>query len=242
MINEKRFVDKIWISLFYMGQFIILIASFYAFDDLPMKTQPVAAITSSFVYFISSFLFVRIPNKPENFRNHHIRLLWIGIAEIILAILFWTVIKPRTEFALWGRGFNLMFGMIGMVNAYSAIMFYMFPKIFHNILTPTPNPLSEFPGSVQEIIDKGRKWVNGSVGITISVFFLIGVIGNTVLTIKFNDESNDFFLSVVGLGFLIGFALGTILTFKWQKWARKSGISEEQLKTAARLAGLWWPK
>lgn len=171
MINEKRFIDKVWSTLFYIGQFIILIASFYAFDDLPMKTQPIAAITSSFAYLISSFLFSRIPNKPENFRNYHIRLLWIGIAEIVLAILFWTMIKPRTEFALWGRGINLMFGMIGMVNVYSAIMLYMFPKIFQNIFTPTPNPLSEFPISIQEIIDKGRKWVNGSVAITFLCFF-----------------------------------------------------------------------
>lgn len=45
----------------------------------------------------------------------------------------------------------------------------------------------------------------------------------------------------VGIGFLVTFTLYYVVTIKWQQWARESGIAEEELKAAAKIAGLWWP-
>ena len=241
MIKEKKALDKAGVILFNIGYLLVAIVSGSVLFNLPFEAHLGLAITSSLAWFVSSFLFARIPNKSEKYRNLHFRWFWMGLIQVILAVLFWTAIKPHTELGLWGRLINMMLGFYGFMTLYMALVSYFFPKILQTVLTPPPNPLDKFPKSTQEIIDRGRNWINGSAGISLFVFFIIGASSYLIRVIKYKDESIDFLLIGVGLGIAVGIILSIIFTYKWQGWARQSGLPEEELKEAAKSAGLWWP-
>ena len=89
---------------------------------------------------------------------------------------------------------------------------------------------------------EGRKRVGNPTALTLLIFVMIGAIGYILSIFIFHDTNLNIFFIPAGLGFLIGFTLNIVTTYKWQRWARQSGIPEEALKEAAKSAGLWWPQ
>jgi hypothetical protein len=242
MSPKKNFLDNVWVMMFYLGMIFVPSISISPFTKLSLKSQSALALLSSFCWIASSFLFTRIPTKLEISKNYQLRFLAAGIVQAVLAVLFQTLLKPRTEVASWTAYFNFIFGFISFLIFYIVLVFYIFPSLSKKISNIESDPLSKSPSRIREIINNGRKWINGSIGFTVALFFVIGVVGNFVADHKYNNNSGNFFFICTALGFGIAFTLGIVLTYKWQAYARKSGISEKELKSAANLAGLWWPK
>jgi len=241
MIKEKT-LDKFWVILFKIGYLLVAILSLSFLLNLPFESHLVLAITSSLAWFVSSLLFARIPDKLEKHQNLHFRWFWVGLIQVILAILFWIAIKPNTEFALWGRLINMMLGIYGFLTLYGALVSFFFPRIFQISSAPQSDPISTLPESIQEVMVEGRKRVGNPTALTLLIFVMIGAIGYILSIFIFHDTNLNIFFIPAGLGFLIGFTLNIVTTYKWQRWARQSGIPEEALKEAAKSAGLWWPQ
>ena len=245
MVENRKSKTKLWAGLFRTGQIIILMASLAALPFsliMSWKYQPILAVLLSLTWYASSFLSSKTPSVIERQKNYPRRLFWIGSVQVLLAVLLWIFIPLRSQIAAWAAITSLMFGMYGLVILYNSIIFYFFPNLLQMISSRPPNPLAEFTVLTQEVINKGKHWVNVLPVIVIFVFFMVAGIGNMIIDVTLREGPTDFFLIVMLVGFMVAFATGFFATIKWQKWARKSGVPEEELKSAAKAAKLWWPK
>lgn len=240
-MKKNKFGVSFWRILYQIGIFVVWYVGFISIKDISSNYQGVLALVSSLTWLLSSILFSKIQNVPEEHKNIHIRWRWVGIINLLLAILIFIINKLDSKIEFWAWSANLLLGSLSILTAYTTIIAYLFPKILQEPPSP-PNPLDNLSKSTKEVIETGLRWTGYATIIPIFGFFLIGSIGFIIDTIYFRNSGVDFFLITSGLGFLIGFPLGFVAIYRWQKWARESGIPEEELKAAAKLAGLWWPK
>jgi len=249
---KRKPIDEVWIVLFYLGMIGVPFLSISPFTKLSLKSQFVLAVLSSFCWITSSFLLTRIPNKLKKSKNFHLRLLGVGIVQAVLAILFRTLLKPRTEIAYWAAYLNLAFGLIGFLIFYIAVIFCLFPELakkfpkdykVNNSDEPEQeksirNPLSGLPKNLQKLINEEKEAIAkatinvvaiGASTVMVSVFFL----GNTKFPLTI--------LGVEALTVIIIVIIARYLTAqKWQRRAMQSEIPEKKLKSAMKLAGLSW--
>ncbi len=242
MVEKKSALDTIRVVLFYIGQCATLFGAFDAFVKLPAGLQPILAIVSASAWFLSAWLIARIPNKPETRGIFHIISRSAGIAQLGLALLLWMIIKPETEIARSAMYLNILLAVSGFTNAYTALIFFFFPKVLQAISRPSPDPLAALPRRTREIVAEGEKRINDPIRIFLLGGVLTGSVGYLLWIFIFREAYISVFFVPAVLGFVIGLALGIVRAYEWQEWARQSGIPEEELKAAAKLAHLWWPK
>ncbi|MFN8387096.1 MAG: hypothetical protein U0X92_11835 [Anaerolineales bacterium] len=238
---KERFWSSFWKILYQLGLFVVWFVSFSLFRDISPELQWVLALSSSIIWFLSSILLSEIHNVPEELKEYHVRWRWVGAVNLFLAVLFFTVIKPGSDYEIWTQSINLFFGSLSMTAVYIIVVAYLFPAILQET-APLPNPIEDLPESTKSVIEKGKKWIGYAQVIPLAGFFLIGSLGFFINTTYFRNEGIDLFIIFSFSGVFVGISLGIVATYKWQKWARESGIPEEELKAAAKLAGLWWPK
>lgn len=249
---KRNPLDGVWIVLFYLGMIGVPFLLISPFTKLSLKSQFVLALLSSFCWITSSFLFTRIPNKLEKSKSYHLRLLGAGIVQAVLAILFRTLLKPRTEIAYWAAFLNLALGLIGFLIFYIAVIFYIFPELakkipkgykVNNSDEPEQeksirDPLSGLPKSLQKLINEGNDAIAKT---TINV---VAIGASAVMVSVFFLGSTKFPLAVLGVETLTVIIILIIAryfsTYKWQKRAIQSGIPEKKLRSAMKLAGLPW--
>ena len=252
---EKDSLNKVWVVLFYLGMIFVPFASLAAIIHFSLKFQPVLALSSSFCWISSSFLINRKPNKLEKTNNYQIRFLWAGIGQAILAISFWTLIKPRTEIAHWASYLNLVLGLMGFLIFYIALISYIFPDLFKKFpkdfkvgksdelkqeKSMGDDPLSDLPRNLQKLINEGKDAIAKA---TINV---VAIGAFTVMVSAFFLGSTKFPIAILGIETLTVIITVIIVRYfvaqKWQRRAMQSGVPEEELKAAAKLANLWWSK
>lgn len=237
--NSKTFL----MIAIIIGLLITLFVPYKIVYRLSRPEQSIYALVSALIC-LPLFYFGKKKNLHEDDRTKKIMsyLPWGIMGEIGMAVFFWTTTNITAKFVVWGVFFNYILSFLCYFSAFLVILVLLFPKESNTSITnPILDPLADFPPTTREVINKGRYWVNAPPGITIFVFFIIAGIGNTINAVKHHDESSNFFFIVSGVGFLLSFTFGIIATFKWQKWARRSGIPEEELKAAAKEVNLWWP-
>jgi len=224
-----------WKILFVVGYLSIFMGGlkFITTVKISLELQPFIAIISSILWFISLSIFQRIPDETGKIRLARNTALGAGIIQIAFAI--WMAIRSTKKIDLWLEINNLFLAIFAITTLYGATLQYLFPKLRHVTTQHPPDPLAGYPQQLQEIIKKGRNWITGAIIGPMIFFFYAGVIGMLV------TDNNDFFLIITVLGFMVGFPLGLVVSYKWQKWARQSGIPEEELKAAAKEVNLWWP-
>ncbi len=240
MKEEKKYVNKFLFGLFNAGY--LLFFSFPFLTRIPFHFQPILGGISALFWFITSFIASQNPKRLKQIKNLPIRALCFGIIEIILALLFLTSLQSKSWFAWFGQITNALFCSIGLMSLYIEVFYYFFPSLIEPILKPPSNPLDKFPKATQDIANKGSDWVGGSFALSTISFLVIGLIGDLLLLYITGDKSDTFLIICFPTGLLLGLILSIIAIFKWQKYARRSGIPEEELKAAAKAAKLWWPK
>lgn len=228
-------------TLFQVGYFIIFVSGLTLLN-LPEKKHTSLAVLSSLSWFVCSFIFSKIQTIPDDYKETQKRSIWIGIIESILAVIIAITLHFKKEIPFGVIALNVMFSAGGFANLYETIILYFFPKLSIILAKPPLDPLSELPVTTQEVIDEGRKRVGNPIAITMLVSTLGGGVVYLLRIFIFGDAILSLFFIPAGLGILLSCILSIVLPYKWQQWARASGIPEEELKAAAKLANLWWPK
>lgn len=251
-VPERNPQDGIWLVLFILGMLFMPMALFAVIIRSSLKFQPTLALLSSFSWIVSSFLFNKVPNKLEKAQRYPLVFLWIGIFQAILAILFLTLIRPRTEIAYWISYLNLMLGLMGFLIFYVVVILYIFPELpkkfqkDYKVNSPDKleqeksmhDQLNRLPKNLQKLIDEGKDAIAKT---TINV---VAIGASIVMVSAFFLGSTKFPLAILGVEALTVIIILIITryfaTYKWQKRAIQSGISEKKLRSATKLAGLPW--
>jgi hypothetical membrane protein len=220
---------------FITGTVFIGIISAFVATNLPPEYREIYAFLCALLYLVILFL-----SRNQLTRQKINIIVGLSIISGLFAMPFWTFIIYKMSWGWWIpgliSGFYLMNGMM------IPLLFYQF--LLHIFLPePPPEPLTLLPQNIQEVTNQGKVICNAWPAITIFVFFIISGIGLFLIGVfyKSKDLAENFFIVCLGLGFLISIISGIVATYRWQKWALQSGIPAEELKKAAKLAGLWWP-
>jgi len=244
MSNGNPSSYKVWRVLFGLVYLSIWVIGLIIISNvkIPSEVQPFIATVSAVIWFTSSSLFHKVPDETGKAKLARLSALGFGSLQLIFAILFWIVIKPKTQAAIWLEIYNLFFSIMGVSYIYAVSIQILFPKLLQSISESPPNPLQDFSQPTQQIVRKGNNWIGGTFAIPTAIFFIGGTIANSIYAKNHNGDTSPTILIIIFAGMITGTIASFIATFKWQKWARKSGIPEEELKAAAKAAKLWWPK
>jgi hypothetical protein len=128
MKEEKRYINKFLFVLFNAGY--LLIFSFPILIKIPFHFQPMLGGISALLWSVISFIASRNPKRLKQIKNLPIRMLGFGIIEIILALLFLTVLQPKSWFALFGQITNALFGSISLMLLFIEIFYYFFSQSY----------------------------------------------------------------------------------------------------------------
>ncbi len=238
---KKIFLDKVWVALYFSGMIFTPLISIAIIFNLSIKHQPLLALLSSISWIINAFLHNRMLNKSDKLQNYHFRYLWAGIFQVVFAILFWTVIKPGTEIALWVINFNMLFGVLSFFILYVGVIFSLFPGLSTKLpkeQDPKPDPLNDLPKNLRDLANTGKE----TVGVTTIKFTATCAILILISTFFLGNASAPLtFLGIETLASIIVILIARYFAaYKWQQQATRSGIPEKKLKSAAKLAGLPW--
>jgi predicted membrane channel-forming protein YqfA (hemolysin III family) len=113
--------NNTWAILYYIGLFLVLVATITTFTKLSLQSQPIFAIASAVAWFLSAFLFYLSPTRMEINRKSHVKFFLFGIVEISLAVLFWTILESEIQIAKLVSIINMMFGFPSFITAYMAL-------------------------------------------------------------------------------------------------------------------------
>jgi hypothetical protein len=232
---------RLWKVIFTGGTVLVFILSFIVVLYIPFSYQWINSLLCAAACFLMVWFQARRPERSPGGDRTSRALLLMGIAEIIFSVLSLRVVVQNLPVPMWMIGFVFL-SPIAYTGAYRLFLPGIFPQAGKSLETPEPEPLAEFPQAVRGIMKDGQKRVNTPVAFTILAFTLLGAIMYLTSVFMTGKGVTLLFFVPAALGYLVGIPLGIFLTYRWQHQARQSGISEEQLKAAAKAAHLWWPK
>jgi amino acid permease len=168
-------------------------------------------------------------------------LPWIGWGEIVLMI-FLAFINLDTKMGYWGILINYFFSLIVFASGYSVIITTLFPQAIQDIRAQSQvqDPLEDLPKNIREIMDDGRTSIGMATISTLAVFIVMVVA--SIIFIGGLESPLVFIAIEICAVIIIGLIARFFAIQKWQKQAMQMGIPEKELKSAAELAGLPWPK
>jgi hypothetical protein len=232
---------RLWSSVFTGGSILVALLSVAAVIYIPFDYQWLNSLVCAMTCFFVIWLHARRSHATQNSNKLSSVLLLMGIAEVILSVLFLRSVVKNTSISIWMYGL-IFLSPIVYTYSYRLLFVAIFPRLEERVRQPAPDPLSEFPESIREIMKEGQRNVNNPVAFSVLAFTLLGAVAY-IINAFISGEGTLYLLFVpAALGYLTGFILGIRRAYKWQHWARQSGCSEQELKAAARAAHLWWPR
>jgi len=238
MTEYKKY--ELWGTIINGGAIGVAVASLIIVTNLTISVQWLYSLVCAITCFMSTFIAYRILGWDRLDKKLISSLLLIGVAELILTALYKKAVDQNSPLTIWMIRF-LTLSSLGFLGSYRLILSVLFPEIMIGLETVPRNPLAEFPKSIRDIIEEGRQQVGNPAALTMLGFTMVGSIGYLLSPFIFHDAILSILFVPAMLGIFISVTLSMVLTYKWQKRARKTGIPEEELKAAAKIAGLWWP-
>ena len=232
-------------GVFDFGRIVILILGLFFFSKLTKDSHLILASTSSIAFFLSFYFYQKIPNKTGQSAALPVFSIVSGAIELIVVAMLITNADFKTGFAIWVIPTNVLFGTVGFLSLYNAVVFYKKPDLFlSSYPPPPPDPIEGFPTTVKDVVNEGRMIL---FKVTAIPSFLLLGIGLLVFLWTFPLLHNPGLILLVyilanGIGFGIVAYLRHMAARKWREWALESGIPKETLEEAAKLGGIPWPK
>ena len=238
-------------TLFKAVNLIVIFGLFTAFFSpsfsnfifkLSKPSQLIYSLVCASVCFLAVYISKRRGSDKINPISKMISYLpWIGWGEIVLAI-FLALVNIDTKMGHWGILINHLLSFIVLLYGYIFIITSLFPQTIQEIQTQSQvqDPLEDLPQDLREIMHDGRFSIGMAVISTLAVFIIIVVV--SIIFIGGMESP----LPVIAIEICTVIFIGIIVRYfavrKWQKQAMQLGIPEKKLGSAAKLAGLPWPK
>lgn len=106
--------------------------------------------------------------------------------------------------------------------------------------TLPPDPLKGLPKNLQEIMQNGKQSIDQTT-INVAAICITAVVISGLFLTRLESPLIIFVAEIIA-AIVIAIIARYIAIQKWQKQVMQSGIPEEELKSAAKLAGVPWPK
>lgn len=246
-MKQNSISTKILRAVFLIGMillFVIFLNRTFTFTivNLPRPTQSMYALASAMLCLFASY----ISNRKDFPKNDRLAglisfLPWCSVMAIGVAI-FLALVDFETRAARLGILINYFLGGISFFYTYLVVIFHWFPQIIvtkEEQVLPS-DPLNRLPKNLQEIVRDGRQSVDKT---TISVSAIcISLVVISGFYLSGTESPLAIFVAEIIAVIIIAFSVRYFAIRKWQKRAMQSEIPEKKLKSAAKLAGLPWPK
>jgi hypothetical protein len=206
----------------------------------------VCGIVCLIAYYIGNKVYDRKKEKNDRVEKIFISLIWCGIGELAVAIFIAVSTRLDIQTIVWGHMANFFLSLIGYPSAFFILLTLWFPQIIVEIKPITqpitsPDPLADLPKNLREILHEGRASVDMATIKIVAIYVMAIVVVMVVSTAKSINPLGVLIIGLLAI-FPIVFIIRNFAARKWQGKARQLGISERELQSAAKLAGLPWPK
>jgi cytochrome bd-type quinol oxidase subunit 2 len=236
--------------LAFIGLIVAFLVPVIILPKLARPQQSIYAAVCGIVCLATYYIGdkVRKHKKEKNDRDEKIfkSLVWCGIGELIVAIFFAISTYLGIQSMMWGYIANFFLSLIGYPSAFSILIISWFPQIIVETkpitqpITP-PDPLAGLPNKLRKIMHEARTAIDVATIRTAAIYVVAIVIMMVMSTAKSINPLGALIIGLLAI-FPIVFIVRYFTARKWQGKARQLGISERELQSAAKLAGLPWPK
>jgi hypothetical protein len=201
----------------------------------------VCGVVCLITYYFGNIVRSNIREKIDRDEKILKNLIWCGMGELGVLIFFVASTNFEIQIVRWGVMANFALSLVGYSSAFYILFTLWFPQVIveTNPITP-PDPLAFLPTTLREVLHEGRTSVDITAIRVLAVYFLVVIVANAFLVGLTN------LLMIIIVEFCAALPLAMIVrnlvARKWQVKARQLGIPEEELRSAAKLVGLPWPK